>query len=180
MINTLELEKKAAMDAAAKIAAAVRTAPKGCGVDDVEVLVLEGKDKDALTREMRQITIEGEADYFTRDAGCVDDSYCIVLVGVHNNPLGLTSCGYCGFKDCAEMQAAGGHCSFKTVDLGIAIGSAVSIAADNRIDNRVLFSAGVAARRLKLFPDDVIDSFGIPLAVKGKSPFYDRIEQAEG
>ena len=156
MINTIELEKKAAMDTAAKIVAAIRTAPKGCGVDDIETLVLDGKEKDALSAEMKKITAEGEDDYFDRDGNCLDNAYCIVLVGVHNNPLGLTSCGFCGFKNCEEMKKKGGHCSFKTTDLGIAIGSAVSIAADNRIDNRVLFSAGVAAKRLKLFPDDVI------------------------
>ena len=59
------------------------------------------------------------------------------------------------------------------MDLGIAVGSAVSIAADRRIDNRVFFTAGKAASRLGLLGEAKL-IMGIPLAVAGKSPFYDR------
>ena len=60
-------------------------------------------------------------------------------------------------------------------DLGIAIGSAVSVAAAHHVDNRVMFSAGKAALNLKLFDDSqVCIAYGIPLSVSGKSPFFDR------
>ena len=59
-------------------------------------------------------------------------------------------------------------------DLGIAVGSAVSIAADCRVDNRVMFSAGMAAKNLKILPEDVKICYGIPVSVSGKNPYFDR------
>ena len=58
--------------------------------------------------------------------------------------------------------------------LGIAIGSAVSIAADDRVDSRVMFSIGVAAVRLEMLPGAKI-VYGIPLSAKKKNPFFDRV-----
>ena len=60
------------------------------------------------------------------------------------------------------------------MDLGIAIGSAVSVATDARVDNRVMFSIGRAAMEMKLLGDRVCQMVGIPLSVSGKSPFFDR------
>jgi uncharacterized ferredoxin-like protein len=55
------------------------------------------------------------------------------------------------------------------LDTARAVGSAVSMAVDRRIDNRVFFSAGRAAVNLK-----VRIAYGIPLSVGPKSPFFDR------
>ncbi len=88
-------------------------------------------------------------------------------------------CGYCGFRNCAEMVNAGANCAFNVTDLGIAVGSAVSVAADSRIDNRVIFSAGKAAVRLELMSETVRVCYSIPLTTASKSVFYDRAEQAE-
>ena len=59
-------------------------------------------------------------------------------------------------------------------DLGIAIGSAAAVAMDHRIDNRILFTVGMASLKLKLFSDKVKVCFGVPLATTGKSIFFDR------
>ena len=59
-------------------------------------------------------------------------------------------------------------------DVGIAIGSAAAAAADARVDNRVMFSVGRAARSLGLLGASVTLVLGIPLSVSGKSPFFDR------
>ena len=59
-------------------------------------------------------------------------------------------------------------------DLGIAIGSAVSVAADGRIDNRVMFSVGKAAMSLGMLGREMALVFGIPLSASGKSPYFDR------
>ena len=58
--------------------------------------------------------------------------------------------------------------------VGIAIGSAAAAAADARVDNRVMFSVGRAARSLGLLGASVTLVLGIPLSVSGKSPFFDR------
>jgi len=167
-------EKRAAFAVADLMAAAAKTAPKGSGADNVEILILAGADKDALALQMREIAVEIHAEFFDRDAGNVDQSHCVVLIGVHDNPLLLDDCGFCGFPDCGAARAAGANCAFNLTDLGIAVGSAVSVAADHRIDNRVFYSAGKAALRMQWFPPDVKVCYGIPLSTGSKSIFFDR------
>ena len=85
-----------------------------------------------------------------------------------------TGCQFCGFENCKACLDAGGKCAYTAMDLGIAIGAAVSVAADARVDNRVMFSAGRAAMEMKLLGEKVCQMVGIPLSVSGKSPFFDR------
>ena len=85
-------EKNATMQVAELMTAAARTAPKACGVDAIETLILDGEAKDKLTATMREIgTVNGKA-FFLRDAGNVDASHCIVLIGVDVSPRKL-NCG---------------------------------------------------------------------------------------
>jgi uncharacterized ferredoxin-like protein len=170
-----EMEKAAAFETAKLMCAAARTAPKGRGLDNIKTLVLDGDDKDGLSAEMRRIDAEcnGEGP-FGRDAGNLDASDYVVLIGAVNGKRGLKLCGLCGFANCAASAAAGANCIFDISDLGIAVGSAVSVAADRRVDNRVMFSAGYAAARLGLFPKNVRVAYGIPVSVTGKSIYFDR------
>ena len=84
------------------------------------------------------------------------------------------NCKLCGVADCASAGKGGISCAMAVNDLGIAVGSAASVAMDHRMDNRILFSAGVAALKLGLFPEKIKMCFGIPLAVTGKNVFFDR------
>lgn len=154
--------------------AAAMTAPKGNGVDDVEGVLLTGEDKDILADHMRDIAAETGEDFYARDAGNVDNSYCVVVLWAKHAPLGLTNCGLCGFKNCSANKKAGAVCAFNVTDLGIAAGSAVSVAADNRIDSRVMFSAGQAALRMGFLSDSVRVCYGIPLSAGTKSIYFDR------
>ncbi|MDF2656295.1 MAG: ferredoxin [Bacillota bacterium] len=172
--NSTEAEKKAAHNVAELMMAAARTAPKGCGVDNLVAVMIDGEEKAQLADQMRKIAEETGADFFARDGGNVDASPVIVILGVKNIPLGLENCGYCGFKDCAATAKAGASCAFNVTDLGIAVGSAVSVAANHRFDNRVMFSAGKAAMALKFLPENVRVAYGIPLSASGKSIFFDR------
>jgi uncharacterized ferredoxin-like protein len=43
-----------------------------------------------------------------------------------------------------------------------------------RVDNRVMFSIGMAARELGLLGPEVRIIYGIPLSVQSKNPFFDR------
>ena len=78
-------------------------------------------------------------------------------------------------RACANNQAfMGAPCVYATHDLGLAIGSAVALAADRRIDNRVMFSVGEAAYDLGFLPVAARIAMGIPLSATGKNPYYDR------
>jgi uncharacterized ferredoxin-like protein len=166
-------EHDAAIRVAGYMAAAARTAPKACGIDATDTLILDGADKDALTAVMRAFGSESNRPFFTRDAGCVDACHCVILIGAGVEPRKL-NCALCGVANCAEALKAGIPCVMAVDDLGIAVGSAAATAMDHRIDNRVLFTAGMAALKLKLFPEDVKVCFGIGLATTGKNVFFDR------
>ncbi len=175
MIRSMEeCELNAIMHTADLMVTAAKTAPKGSGKDTVVAMLLSGKDKDRLVDTMHKIAEEYGEAFIKRDAGNVDKSLCIVLIGAISKPFGLDNCSMCGFKNCAEMKKIGANCAFNITDLGIAIGSAVSLAADHRIDNRVMYSAGKAAIHLGLFPEDVRVCYGIPLYAGSKSIFFDR------
>jgi uncharacterized ferredoxin-like protein len=153
---------------------AAKTAPKGKGVDHLETVVLSGDELTPLIEHMQKIGDENGVAFFVRDAKNVRNSVAVVLIGTALSQRGVPLCGFCGFEDCAASLAGGGICTFDVTDLGIAVGSAVSIAADARVDNRVMFSIGKAAMALKYFKTDVRIAYGIPLSVKGKSPYFDR------
>ncbi len=178
IINSYDAEKEATLSVAKQMAIGARTAPKACGDDSIETVILTGDEKNILTKEMLSIGEELGQDFFIRDAHNIDNSHCILLIGVKDVKLGLEGCGFCGLENCGKNKSAGAICALKITDLGISVGSAVSIAADNRIDNRIMYSAGKAAMRLSLFDEKVAIAYGIPLATLGKSLFYDRAEQS--
>ena len=96
------------------------------------------------------------------------------LCKVH--PIGAITKGEKGeqLAEIGEMKKAGSNCVFNVTDLGIAVGSAVSVAADHRVDNRVMYSIGIAAREMGIFDDDVRVCWGIPLNASSKSIYFDR------
>ena len=175
MIKIMEdAERDAALQVADMMAAAARTAPKGSGKDKIITVILTGEDKDLLVQKMHEAAKEYQEEFIERDAINVENSHCIVLIGVTSEPFGLNNCSMCGFKNCSEMKKAGANCAFNVTDLGIAVGSAVSVAANHRIDNRVMYSAGRGAVRMDIFPEDVRVCYGIPLYTGAKSIYFDR------
>ena len=173
-IESHTAEDEAVLQLAYSLCAAARTAPKACGIDHMDTAVLTGEDKTRLAAEIRRLGKDLDAPFFVRDAGNVDASSAVVLIGVQYKTRGLGElCGECGFENCATNAAAGATCVFTSVDLGIAVGVAVALAADNRVDNRVMFTIGKAAASLGLLGEHRL-IMGIPLSVSGKSPFFDR------
>ena len=160
--------------AAGHICVAARTAPKGKGKDLLVTALVTGEDKNSLQQQMRLIGERDKVPFFLRDADNLEHAPVVVLIGTRKEPLQLPACGYCGFSDCNAMLDAGGTCSFNAGDLGIAVGSAAAMAADLRIDNRIMYTAGKAAIELGLLGADVLIAYGLPLAAKGKNPFFDR------
>ncbi|MCL1799061.1 MAG: DUF2148 domain-containing protein [Eggerthellaceae bacterium] len=174
MIHTSEkTERHAAMRCAELMAAAARTAPKACAVDMIETLVLDGEDKDRLSTVMRRIGTEADKPFFVRDAGNIDACHCVVLVAGVVDSRAL-DCGFCGIDDCASARQAGIACAVAVTDIGIALSSAALCAMDHRMDNRVLFTAGLAALDMGLFDEDVQVCYGLGLSVMGKNIFFDR------
>jgi uncharacterized ferredoxin-like protein len=178
-VNSKKAEENAILNLAYSVCAAARTAPKACGIDHIETAVITGDDKARVTAEMRKLSENyGESgEFFRRDADSVDISGAVVLVGAKYQTRGLgEKCKLCRFENCAACAKAGAACVFTAMDLGIALGSAVSLIADNRVDNRLMFTIGQAAASLGMLGEYKM-IIGIPLSAEGKSIFYDRAER---
>ncbi len=174
IMTSQEVEERAVAQIADMMCVAARTAPKARGVDNLVTLIVNGREKDQLTAEMRRIAREAGMQFFERDANCIDKAPVVIILGQKVKPLGVSPCGYCGYANCAECAQGSGICAISTGDLGIAVGSAVNAAALHHADNRVMFSAGRAAVNIGLAGEEVNIAYGIPLSVTGKSPFFDR------
>ena len=170
-----QLRTETLKDVAAKMLLAARTAPKARGNDNLKLAVVTGDTLKEIADKMIEI---GNRDagrlFFIRNAANVMKSDAVVLIGTTIKSNGL-NCALCGFKDCeGKDKLPKVPCVFNTNDLGIAIGSAVSVAAENRTDNRVMFSIGTTVNEMRLLDDNDLIIFGIPLSSSGKSPFFDR------
>jgi len=149
IITSEHSESDALLNIAKLMVVAARTAPKAQGEDTIKAAIITGIEKDELASVMEQM---GKI----RDSKNVRDSGAVVLLGVDfGKPI----------EDWINFKA-------KLIDLGIALGSAVKVASELNVDNRIMHSIGIAATKMELLKADEIE--GIPLSIKGKSIFFDR------
>ena len=174
MITSEDAQKNTIRQVASFMVSAARTAPKARGLDNIVACILDGEEKNALARKMLAMGREYASRTFERDAANVRFADAIVLIGTRSKPIGLTVCGLCGFPDCAACAEQKGLCAFNSTDLGIAVGSAVAVAARHYVDNRIMYSAGLAARDLGIPEPGLAIILAVPLSVHGKNPFFDR------
>jgi len=171
-----QLREEAIFEVAKKMAIAARTAPKGRGIDTIAIAVVKGDTIGKIAEKMKEMVKTGEApSFFDRDANNILQSPVMLLLGTRIKSVGLSPCSMCGYKNCEEKNQHPDHpCVFNTGDLGIAVGSAVSVAMDSRVDNRVMYTIGQAVIRMGLLGDDIKVVYGVPLSVSAKNPFFDR------
>lgn len=154
---------------------AAKTAPKGRAKDNLEMSIADNVTIELISNKMRELGEKRKIDFFIRDAENILQAPYMVLIGTKISPIGLDKCSLCGFRSCKEKEKRPKvPCAFNTGDLGIAIGSAVSVAMDARVDNRIMFSVGQAVKELNIMGDDVQIIYGIPLSATAKNPFFDR------
>lgn len=186
VIQGLEMENEGIRIAATMMSVAIRTAPKTRGIDAIKTAVILGPDLETLASAMEKKVDKKSTcfPFFKRDANNVRNAAVVLLVGAQRGPKRIElplNCGACGYQSCAALVSSGGRegedftgpsCIFQAIDLGIALGSAVKLAAELNIDNRIMYSVGAAAKDLNLLDSDII--MGIPLSATGKNPFFDR------
>ncbi|MCK5306035.1 MAG: ferredoxin [Candidatus Omnitrophica bacterium] len=173
--RSLGPEQKALLDVARLMCLAARTAPKTKGIDNIVLKILKKPAFSKIIKEMERTATEENKSSFYRDAQNLKQSGLLILIGCRSNPMGITYCGFCGHNNCRELSKTKGICAFNSIDLGIAAGSAVSIACLHHADNRIMYSIGKAAIKKDLFKDKSIkQALGIPLSASGKNPFFDR------
>ncbi len=172
--NSRDAETEGVLHVANLMCVAARTAPKARGIDNIVSTVLTDKEKDSFAQKMEEFGKKTErADGFARDANCVRQAQAVVLIGTKFDPAGL-DCGFCGFENCKKCDEARARCAHNSGDLGIAVGSAVSVASNHRVDNRVMYTVGWTSVEGKILGEKVKMVLGIPLSASGKNIFFDR------
>jgi len=161
------------------MAISARTAPKSAGQDFIELKAIHGAELHRLARAMEKYGEDTGKRNFDRDGRNVADSEAMLLVGLNGAKILGLNCGACGQDRCADLpepregpEFRGPFCAWRLVDLGIALGSAVKTASILNADNRIMYRAGVLARKLGIMNADVV--IGIPLAATGKNIYFDR------
>jgi uncharacterized ferredoxin-like protein len=179
-------EQNAVMTVADLMALAARTAPKGKGIDTLEICVLAKKDCKKLATRLEKLGKDQSIGFFLRDARNIAAADACVIIGSRGDTTAGINCGGCGFATCADFAKArrktrptvtpydGPNCVIRMADLGIAVGSAVKTAQVHNADNRIMYSGGVAARSLALVTRECTVAYAIPLSASGKNIFFDR------
>jgi len=174
--NERDTRAERLLQVANEMMTAARTAPKGKGFDIIEVAMVTGETIKQLSDAMLEYSQKTGLKFITRDAENILHAEAIVLIGTKQQIHSL-NCGYCGFQTCAEKQQFPEvPCSLNSVDVGIAIGSACSVATDHRVDTRVMFSVGRVVQELNYLPG-CSNIYGIPISSSSKNPFFDRISK---
>lgn len=175
ILNERDSRHEHILHVARQMMTAARTAPKGKGIDVIEIALITDDDIRKLSDKMIAMAEENGMKFFLRDADNILQAECIMIVGTRPLAQGL-NCGHCGFPTCAS-RPEGVPCALNTVDVGIAVGSACATAADLRVDTRVMFSTGLAAQQLGWLKD-CATVFAIPISASSKNPFFDRKPKA--
>ncbi len=163
MLEESQLIKDGVLNVVKLMAIAAKTAPKARGIDNISVAVLTSRDElEVLANKMEELANE-YGQFLKRDAKNVRDSDAVILIGAKVIDIGLKSPPE--YKVDINTVAA-------LLNLGIALGSAVKIASILNVDNRIMYSVGIAAQKLKLLDADYI--IGIPVSVRGKNIYFDR------
>ena len=166
-----ETRHQRVMEAVGRMMTAARTAPKAKGIDIIEIAMAEGNDIQTLSDKTRELGIQNEHKFFLRDAENILSAEAVLLIGTRRQEQAL-NCSHCGFPTCsAKPQEV--PCAINSVDVGIAIGSACAMAADLRLDTRVMFSVGYAAQALDWLKG-CETVFAVPVSASSKNPFFDR------
>lgn len=164
MIDRSEATREGVLQVAKLMALSAVTAPKGRGIDNVEVRILDREEElEQLAVAMEEMARE-YGDFFARDASNIRRSKAVVLIGGKIVDFKMKQPKELGI----DLNLA-----MSLLNLGIAVGSAIKTASLMNVDNRVMYTVGVAAKKLKLLEADIV--LGIPLSATAKNIFFDRV-----
>lgn len=76
-----DIRQAAVLDVANQMMIAARTAPKGCGVDNLQMVVISGEQIQTLANKMVQLVEKkGYPDFFKRDAQNILKAQVVLLI----------------------------------------------------------------------------------------------------
>ena len=134
ILNERDARHEHILQVARQMMTAARTAPKGKGIDIIEVALITDEEIKQLSDTMVAMVEEHGMKFFLRDADNILNAECVILIGTREQAQGL-NCGHCGFTTCAG-RTEGVPCAINSIDVGIAIGSACASAPCRRYARR--------------------------------------------
>jgi uncharacterized ferredoxin-like protein len=160
------------------MAAAAITAPKARGDNVVSYLILHGEKLREFGLQMIQYGEESKRKNYDRDGNNVLNADALLILYLNGDHRGNLNCGACGYDTCAEFELRQGPefdgpvCAIRSIDLGVAIGSAVKMASTLNVDNRVMYRIGPVARKYGWIDGPL--AMGIPVSITSKNIFFQR------
>lgn len=157
----------------ARMLTRAKTAPKAKGKEGLVYRIVEKEKIQELSQEVERLGKEKDVDFFLRDSKNILQAEGFLFIGARNEARGVMQCGYCGYEDCRENRENDAVCVYPILDLGIAVGSALTETQAAGMDTRVMHSIGKAAITLG-WMEDCVAAVGIPLSITEKNIFFDR------
>ncbi len=99
--NEREIRHELVLQAARRMMTAARTAPKGKGIDIIEIAMVTDGDILRLSDEMIRIAAETGFKFLLRDAENIKSADAVLIIGTSQKVQGL-NCAHCGFDTCVE------------------------------------------------------------------------------
>ena len=115
ILNERESRHEHVLHVARQMMAAARTAPKGKGVDIIEIAMVTDGDINILSEMMVKMVAEHGMKFFLRDAENILNAECVLLIGTHEQAQGL-NCGHCGYATCVSRKE-GVPCAINRISL---------------------------------------------------------------
>ena len=101
--NEREIRHEYVLQAVRQMMTAARTAPKGKGIDIIEVAMVTDEDIKRLSEELVIMSGETGLKFFLRDADNILQAEAIMIAGTRQQVQGL-NCAHCGFPTCVEKR----------------------------------------------------------------------------
>ena len=163
MIEKGDLIRETIINAAKLMAISAITAPKARGIDNIIVKILDKREELLKLADKMEELAPLYGKFFVRDANNIRNSDAVLLIGCKVIDIGVRK---------PEEIKYDLNLVLSVLNMGIAIGSAVKTASILNIDNRTMYTAGLAAQTLGIIEADIV--IGIPLSAKGKNIYFDR------
>ncbi|MEM4040879.1 MAG: DUF2148 domain-containing protein [Ignisphaera sp.] len=160
MLDLESIKREVIVYVAKLMAISALTAPKARGYDNITIKILDDAEEiERLANKMEELS-STYGDFFKRDAQSIRKSLAVILIG-------------CKIVDMGLKTPQKWNLDANVVNSLINLGIAIKTASIHNVDNRVMFSAGVAAQELGLIEGDIV--YAIPLTASAKNPYFDRV-----
>lgn len=153
------------------------TTPKSGGESFMEITLLDDAERKILAEEMYQLSDQTEDDEYSIYGRMIEEeTLSVLLIGLKEHPPMGLNCRACGFNDCEEFKKASGdgifhgpNCTYRLLDMGMSVGSALDTANLHHVKASLMIKAGLAAKNIGLSTANIC--MAIPIMLHQDIPY---------